>query len=75
MAEDKKTPTSFDSLLNELKSAEPQYQNNPRLQAFGAVVKLTAKVNRLRYLAYVDAGFSEEQALYLVSQKQGLKES
>ena len=75
MAEDKQNPASFEALLKELKSAEPQYQNNANLQALGAIVKLTAKVNRLRFLAYVDAGFTEGQALFLVSQKQGLKES
>ena len=57
---------SFDQLLTDLKKDSPnatEEQTNVLVNS----MKLAAKIQRIQYLMYVDSGFTEEQALQLVS--------
>ena len=57
---------TFDQLLTDLKKDSPnatEEQTNVLVNS----MKLSAKLQRIQYLMYVDSGFTEEQALQLVS--------
>ena len=57
---------TFDQLLTDLKKDSPnatEEQTNVLVNS----MKLAAKIQRIQYLMYVDSGFTEEQALQLVS--------
>ena len=59
---------TFDQLLTDLKKDAPNTTDEQH-NALVNSMKLGAKIQRLQYLMYVDAGFTEEQALQLVSVK------